>query len=249
MSNICLKVDNLSKRFFIRKERLTTFGLLKHLASKGYGCREFWALRDISFTLNRGERLAIIGANGSGKTTLVRILSGIYSKTGGQVEFKCDPSVVFSFWIGLNMNLSVMDNIYLFGAVHGMDRNFLKSRVDAILEVAALKDFCFSPLKFLSMGQIQWLALTVFFEGLFELLIFDETLRFLDKSSAEKSMVYFDKIANSGKTLIAVSHDMEFIKKYCTSAIWLDNGCIRRQGEAAEVVAAYEQLSNNLQES
>jgi ABC-type polysaccharide/polyol phosphate transport system ATPase subunit len=202
--------------------------------------KEFWLLHNLSFKVKSGEKLALIGKNGAGKTTLLRILAGIYDKTGGDVAIKKTPNAFFSFWTGFNNNLSVIDNVYLFGAVHGMNRNFLKERIHRIFEMTELYDLRFSPLKELSMGQGQRLALSVFLQAPGDFLIFDESLEFVDRGFAQKCGAYFRDLFSSDKTIIMTSHDNSFLKKYCGTAIWLDGGIIRMYGNIKEVISEYE---------
>jgi len=241
MSNICIKVEDLSKRFLVLKTEKTFLRTLNNLLRRESFKKEMWILHNISFEIKKGEKLAIIGKNGCGKTTLLRILMGIYGKTSGYLEVNVEPKALFKFWIGLNGELSVIDNIYLFGTVYGMDRHFLNQNMDKILDLAGLYDLRFSSLKELSNGQTQRLALSVFFQSKSNFLIFDESLVFVDQVFANKCETYFEELAASDKTVIMTSHNSSFLRKYCHTAIWLDEGYIRMSGEANDVIDKYEE--------
>lgn len=240
MNDICVRAEKLSKRFFILKRKGTALRVLKALAGREPIKKEYWALRDISFEMRKGEKLAIVGKNGSGKTTLLRIISGIYGKTAGEIEVKSEPKALFKFWVGLNGELSVIDNIYLFGAFHGMGRDYLKERISGIIEISELYDLRFSALKGLSVGQMQRLALAIFFQISNDFLIFDESLTFVDQGFVQKYDEYFKELYSSEKTIIITSHDSSFLRKYCKTALWLEKGRIRMYGEARDVIDKYD---------
>lgn len=240
MNNICVKVENLSKRFLVLKRKETVLRVLKALIKRKPLKRELWVLRKLSFEIKKGEKLAIVGKNASGKTTLLRILTGIYDKTSGYVRVEDAPRTLFKFWIGLNSDLSVVDNIYLFGAVHGIGRDVLEHKMDQILKMSELYHQRFSPLKELSPGQQQRLALSVFFQNTGDFLIFDESLAFVDMGFAQKCEAYFQDLLSSEKTVIITSHDTSFLRKYCKTAIWLDEGHIRVSGGVDRVINEYE---------
>jgi ABC-type polysaccharide/polyol phosphate transport system ATPase subunit len=185
MSDNCVKTENLSKRFFILQKEKTTFRALKALIKRESLKKEFWALRNISFEIKKGDKVAIIGKNGSGKTTLLRILTGIYDKTSGSLRIEGQPKALFSYWLGFNIDLSVIDNIYLCGAIHGIGRFFLKQNMSKVLEMTELYHLRFSPLKELSSGQQHRLAFTIFSLTPSDLLIFDDSLNF-DQAFSQK---------------------------------------------------------------
>jgi ABC-2 type transport system ATP-binding protein len=241
MNQVCVKAENLSKRFLILQSKDTAFKFIRAFLSDGCLKKEFWALKDISFEIRKGEKVALIGKNGSGKTTLLRVISGIYKNTSGVIETKEIPHLLFSLWSGLMWDLSVIDNIYLFGALHGMPRAFIKERLTQIIEMSGLTRFCYSPLKDLSTGQIQRLTLSAFFLVSADFLILDESLTFVDQGFTQKCEKYFSEIHSSAKTVIIASHDASFLKKYCNRALWLEDGRLRMDGKIDEVIAAYEQ--------
>lgn len=241
MSDICVMVENLSKRFFVLKSERTVLRVLRTLLRHEPFKRELWVLRNVSFKIKKGQKLAIIGKNGSGKTTLLRILTGIYDKTSGYVKVVGTPGALFKHKVGFNLDLSVADNIYLFGAMHNMRRGFLKKNMDKILETAELHHLKFCPLNELSMGQSQRLALSIFFQTTDALLIFDESLAFVDHGFVQKCESYFQGLSSSEKTVIMASHDTSFLRKYCKMALWLDGGRIRMLGDAGDVIDEYEE--------
>lgn len=240
MSDVSVEVKRLSKRFLVLKREKTALQVLKALIKYESFKKDFWVLRDISFNIKKGEKLAIIGKNGSGKTTLLRILTGIYNKTSGDVNIEGSPKALFRFWVGFNIDLSVIDNVYLFGAVHGMERNFLKYKMDEILKMAELNKLQFSPLKDLSAGEMQRLAISIFSQVESDFLIFDESLEFIDLGFAQKCESYFQNLSSSSKTVIMTSHNNPFLKRYCKTALWLDEGRIRMSGGVDEVIDEYE---------
>ena len=243
MSDICIRAESLSKRFIVVKRKRTLLRTLKALVGRESLKEELWVLRDLSFEVKKGEKLAIVGKNGAGKTTLLRILTGVYSKTSGYVKIEEKPKALFKSWVGFNKNLSLIDNIYLFGAIHGIQRDTLKYKINKILETAELCHLRFSSLKELSDGQAQRLALSVFLQTASNFLIFDESLAFIDQSFTQKCESYFQQLYSSEKTVIMTSHNNSFLKKYCRTAIWLDKGIIRMAGESNTVINAYEKAS------
>ncbi len=240
MSEILIKAEKLSKRFLTFRRERTAFQLINSLIKRNPLQKELWVLKGLSFYVKKGEKLAIVGKNGSGKTTLLRILAGIYSKTSGFLEVKDNPEALFNFWTGFNGELSVQDNVYLFGAIHGIGRKAMSGKMDKILETAGLCQQRFSLLKELSEGQIQKTALSVFFQVDSDFLIFDENLAFIDRDFEKRCEKHFQGLFSPDKTVIMASHRSWFLKKYCQKAIWLNEGSIRMEGKTEDVLAEYQ---------
>lgn len=240
MNSPLAKADHAAKRYRVLKRQRSTLRALKALCGQEKLTMELWALRDLSFTINRGEKIALIGRNGSGKTTLLRLLAGIIEPSSGCIRVAEPPLALFKFWIGQNADLPVMDNIYLFGAVCGMKRGRMKPLVPQILESADIRDLGFAPLHDLSLGQRQRLALSIVFQAPADFLVFDETFVHVDQAFFRECDAFFTHLADSSRTMIITSHDHNFLKKYCRRAIWLDKGSIRLDGPVAQVIEAYD---------
>jgi len=241
MSDICVKAERLSKRFYLLTKRETSLRVLMSLMRRSNLRKELWALRDVSLEIERGEKLAIIGRNGAGKTTLLRIIAGIYEKTSGYLEVNSAPRALFRFLTGFNLDLSVIDNVYLFGAFHGIGRSGLDQKMDEVLEASGLYEHRFSALKELSSGQRQRLAVTVFFQNTGRLVMLDESLMHVDLNFIQKcERTYFKELFDSDKTVIVTSHNLPFLKRYCKRAIWLDKGSVKARGKAGEILTGYE---------
>ena len=240
MSDIIVKADKLSKSFHVRKNEKTFLRTVKSFFKAKHESDELYILKDISFEIKRGDKVAIIGRNGCGKTTLLRILAGTYDLTSGYLSVNEIPISLFKSAVGTCSELAVVDNVYLFGAIYGLERVFLKEKMDEILEVAELTHLAFCPLKELSSGQVVRFAFSVFslVEGNF--LMFDESLMSVDMGFAEKCRTYFKNLASSDKTIIMTSHNTHFLYDYCKIALWIDGGRIRMYGETGDVINAYE---------
>lgn len=242
--SICVKVENLAKRFWLYNERRTTYQLLKKIITRKQFKKEFWVLNDISFSINQGEKVAIIGKNGSGKTTLLRILAGICDKTEGVAEVTSLPIVIFNFLAGINADLPVIDNIYMFGAMFRLQRSILKTKIDEILEMTELRQFRFLSFRDLSSGQKQRLALGVFFQSITanNFFMLDESFSSVDYGFIYKSEKYLQSLFSCEKTVITTSHEMKYLRKYCQRAIWLDQGKVKMDGEINATIDAYEEF-------
>lgn len=234
------RAADATKRYRVLKRQRSTLRALKALFGSEKLTMELWALRDLSFTIDRGEKIALIGRNGSGKTTLLRLLAGIIEPSSGSIRVEEPPLALFKFWIGQNADLPVVDNIYLFGAVCGMKRVRMKPLVPQILKSADIEDLGFAPLHDLSLGQRQRLALSIVFQAPADFLIFDETFVHVDQAFFRECDAFFTRLADSPRTMVITSHDHAFLKKYCQRAIWLDKGRIRLDGPAAQVIEAYD---------
>jgi ABC-type polysaccharide/polyol phosphate transport system ATPase subunit len=239
MNELLVQADHVAKRYRVLKRQRSTLRVLKSLLGPEKLTMEFWALRDVSFTIKRGEKVAVIGRNGSGKTTLLRLMAGIITPSRGNMNVAAEPLALFKFWIGQNADLPVIDNIYLFGAVCGMKRKQTGPLVQKILDSAAIKDLEFAPLRDLSLGQRQRLALSIVFQAPADFLAFDETFVHVDQAFFRECNAYFVRLAESPRTMVITSHDHNFLKKYCQRALWLEKGRIRLDGPAAEVIDAY----------
>ncbi len=243
MSEPLVRAENLAKRYRVLKRQRSTLRALKALWGGQKLTAESWALRDASFAIDRGEKVAVVGRNGSGKTTLLRLVAGIIQPNGGRLEVAAEPLALFKFWIGQNADLPVIDNVFLFGAVCGMKRRQLRPLLAHILDAAAVTHLAYAPLRDLSLGQRQRLALSIVFQAPADFLVFDETFVHVDQAFFRECSAFFVRLAESPRTMLIASHDHAFLTRYCQRAIWLDQGRVRRDGPAAEVIAAYESES------
>ena len=241
MSAPSVRLEHVAKRFMIPHTQRTTLRVVKALLRREALRHELWALEDVSFALQPGERLALVGRNGSGKTTLLRLLSGILAPTSGTIALASRPRALFSTSIGFSTELTVADNVFLFGAIHGLTRRVLEPRQDDIIARAGIAHLTHTPLKDLSMGQVQRLALSIFAESTGRFLIFDEVLVNVDRGFARTADAYFRSLAQSGRTLVMTSHDPAFLASYCDRAIWIDAGRVRLDGAFDDVMREYEQ--------
>ena len=241
MSAPSVRLEHVAKRFMIPHTQRTTLRVIKALLRREALRHELWALEDVSFALQPGERLALVGRNGSGKTTLLRLLSGILAPTSGTIALASRPRALFSTSIGFSTELTVADNVFLFGAIHGLTRRVLEPRQQDIIARAGIAHLMHTPLKDLSMGQVQRLALSIFAESTGRFLIFDEVLVNVDRGFARTADAYFRSLAQSGRTLVMTSHDPAFLASYCDRAIWIDAGRVRLDGAFDDVMRAYEQ--------
>jgi len=241
MNEICVKAQGIFKRFYLLKKRSTLLNVLKAVLRRESLRSELWVLRDVSFSVGKGDKVAIIGKNGAGKTTLLRIISGIYDKTAGCLEVNERPLAIFKFLIGLNVHLLVVDNIYLLGSLYGIPKEVLRVKEDAILETAELKHLKFSVFKKLSTGQQQRLALSVFFQVKGDFFIFDESTSLVDLNFAHKCEAYFNRLFSPQTTVLMTSHDNSLLRKYCTKALWLQDGRVKIYGGIENVLKEYEQ--------
>ena len=240
MSDVVVSASGLSKRFWLVSSQGTILRAAQALLRGESLRREHWVLRDLSFTIRRGEKLALIGRNGSGKTTLLRLMAEIVEPTAGSLAVAERPTALFNASTGFIHELSVVDNLYLFGAIYEIGRDILAPRERAVLEMAELEHLKFSPLKDLSTGQIQRLALSIFAQTPSQFLIFDEVLANVDSAFARKIDGYFRALAESDRTVVMTSHDASFLRRYCARGFWLDQGALRHAGPLDDVLAAYE---------
>jgi ABC-type polysaccharide/polyol phosphate transport system ATPase subunit len=168
------------------------------------------------------------------------LLTGIYLPTAGTLEVSGTAVALFNAGIGFIKDLSVLDNIFLCGAIYGMPRHALRGRIDAILATAGVPHLAHAPFKDLSSGQAQRLGLSIFFQSEHPLMVFDEALTNVDRVFAAHADHYFQALAASPKTVLMTSHDGALLVRHCRRAIWLEDGLVRADGGAADVVAAYE---------
>lgn len=246
MENI-LEVNNLSKCFTLTTEPQTLFRIFKRIATGRPSPKEIWALKDINFKLKKGEKIGLIGNNGSGKTTLLRIISGIYKQTKGTVNINGKIASFLHLGAGLHRDLSVLDNIYVFGAIIGLKRSQINKKLDAIIDFSELNDYRYVSLRDLSRGMSQRLTFSIAKEANSEILILDETLVSGDVGFRGKCFEFFERYKQQDKTLIVASHDMDLIRRFCNRTLLLDKGNQLALGPTKEVVELY--LKNILNKS
>lgn len=196
-------------------------------------------LDKIDLVVEKGEKIGIIGSNGAGKSTLLKVISGILEPTSGQVRVRGKIAPLIELGAGFDAEISVLDNIQLYGVLLGFSRAEMKERVDSILEFAELEDYKFIPVKGLSSGMVARLGFAIATDIQPDILILDEVLSVGDESFKHKCQKRMDKFWESHVTIIMVSHSMEFIKQSCNKAIWLNKGCLKLSGKSEDVVASY----------
>ena len=189
-----------------------------------YHVTEFWADKDVSFTLEHGEMLGIIGSNGAGKSTLLKAVSGIMVPTEGWIRREGTIAALLELASGFDGELTVKENAYLRGAMLGYTRKFMDEKYDEIIDFAELKDFEDRPFKQLSSGMKSRLAFSIACLVKPDILILDEVLSVGDGSFKKKSEAKMREVINGGATTILVSHSLEQVRKMCTKVLWLHKG-------------------------
>ena len=219
--------------------------IVRHL-SGNYQVKEFWADQGISFYLEKGDMLGIIGSNGAGKSTLLKAVSGIMVPTRGQLEINGTVAALLELGSGCDGDLTVRENTYLRGALLGYTRAFMDEKYDEIIAFAELKDFQERPFKQLSSGMQSRLAFSIACLVSPDILILDEVLSVGDGAFRKKSGDKMKEILNSGVTGILVSHSLEQVREMCNKILWLDHGQqIAFTDEVQLYCDAYEEFLNS----
>ncbi len=236
-----IKVQHLSKSYRIYRRKWDKLREVIGLGSdKHY--REFWALNDISFELEPGHNLGIIGRNGSGKSTLLQILAGIMHQTRGDCFVNGRISALLELGSGFNPEFTGRENVFMNGAILGMDTRQMQERFDAIAAFAEIGSFMDQPVKTYSSGMFMRLAFAVAVNVDPDILLVDEALSVGDLIFQHRCMHRMNHLRNSGKTIVLVTHDLDAVIKFCDSAILLDEGRLLEQGKPDEVVQKYRAL-------
>jgi lipopolysaccharide transport system ATP-binding protein len=212
----------------------------EHAASE----EEFWALKDVSFEIRRGERVGIIGRNGAGKSTLLKILSRITEPTTGRVEIRGRVASLLEVGTGFHPELTGRENIYLNGAILGMTRREIRSKFDEIVDFAEVEKFLDTPVKRYSSGMYVRLAFAVAAHLEPEILVVDEVLAVGDTSFQKKCLGKMEDVADrEGRTILFVSHNMAALRTLCDKGLLLKSGLLELAGKIEEVMSAYESIS------
>ena len=189
--------------------------------------------------MEKGEKIGVVGANGSGKSTLLKIISGILKPTSGIVRVRGQVAPLIELGAGFDGEISVLDNILLYGVLLGFSRAEMKARAHSILEFAELEDYVLVPVKGLSSGMVARLGFAIATDVQPDILILDEVLSVGDESFKNKCKQRMDKFWDANATVLVVSHDLEFIQESCDQAIWLSKGKVQLVGNASEAVKYY----------
>jgi ABC-2 type transport system ATP-binding protein/lipopolysaccharide transport system ATP-binding protein len=196
-------------------------------------------LNNVNLVVNKGEKIGIIGANGSGKSTLLKIISGILKPTVGNVRVRGQVAPLIELGAGFDPDISVMDNILLYGVLLGFSRTEMKARARYILEFAELEDYALVPVKGLSSGMVARLGFAIATDVQPDILILDEVLSVGDEGFKNKCKQRMDQFWDDHATVLVVSHDLEFVSTSCKKAIYLSQGNIKFAGDSQEVVDFY----------
>lgn len=245
MAEDIIKVSNVTMRFNLSKEKIDNLKeYFIKLVKKQLKFEEFFALKDISFSIKRGEVFGIVGLNGSGKSTLLKVISGIYNPTKGDVVVKGTVAPLIELGAGFDMDLTARENIYLNGAVLGYSKKFLESKFDEIVDFAELWDFVDVPLKNYSSGMVARIGFAIATITRPEILIVDEILSVGDFLFQKKCEERINEMMSDGTTVIIVTHSLEQIQRLCDRVLWLEKGAIKMLDDTDNVCEMYENSSN-----
>jgi ABC-type polysaccharide/polyol phosphate transport system ATPase subunit len=238
MPEPAITVRGVSKTFRIYRQRETT--LKETILRRRRGVyEEFTAVDDVSFTVTQGEALGIFGRNGSGKSTILKMLARILEPDGGTLEVRGRVAALLEVGAGFHPEYSAVENIFLSGAIYGMSREQLASRVDEIIEFAQLERFADNPVKTYSSGMYARLGFAIAVNVDPDVLLVDEVLAVGDESFRSRCYERMLAFREAGKTLILVTHDLGAIASFCSRAIWLDEGKIRGEDTPEAITRRY----------
>lgn len=234
-------VKNVSMRFNLATERVDSLKdlIIKKLKFQSVSFDEFWALRNISFSVNKGESCALIGANGSGKSTMLKIISGILTPTKGNVEVNGSIAPLIELGAGFDPELTGRENIFLNGAILGYSKKLMMEKYDEIIDFSELRDFIDVPVKNYSSGMIARLGFSIATMVKPDILVVDEILAVGDQAFQDKCHKRLEYMMNNGTTVLLVSHSAPDIKRICQKAVLIDRSNLRFVGDVDEALSLY----------
>jgi len=243
MPQPAIRVENVGMMFSKPGEKIDNLKeYVVRLLRRRVRYQQFWALRDISFTVEKGERLGVLGFNGAGKSTLLKVIAGVMKPTEGKVEISGVIAPLLELGAGFDKNYTGRENIFLYGATMGYSRAYIKERYDEIVKFSELKDFINAPVKNYSSGMRARLGFSIATAVEPEVLIVDEVLSVGDAKFRRKSERKIKAMFDRGVTVLFVSHNTDQVRRICNKAILLDKGRVVAQGEAGEVCDVYEAM-------
>lgn len=242
MGDTAVKVDDVSIRFNLSREKIDNLKeYVIKILKRELKYDEFWALRNISFELNKGERLGILGLNGAGKSTLLKIIAGVYKPSSGKVVSHGKIAPMIELGAGFDHQYTGRENIFLYGSVLGLSSEFLKSKYDEIVEFSELEQFIDVPLKNYSSGMRARLGFSIITAIEPDILILDEVLSVGDAKFRKKSLKRVMDMFERGVTVLYVSHSLDEVKRLCNKAMILEHGQMIAYGDTVDVAKIYEE--------
>ncbi|HEU0244207.1 MAG TPA: ABC transporter ATP-binding protein [Candidatus Limnocylindrales bacterium] len=234
-----ITAENLGVKYSLKLTRKQTVRDSVIRRVRREGDPDFWALRDVSFSITNGESVGVIGPNGAGKSTLLQVLAGILTPSEGMVEVNGHISSLLTLGVGFDQDLSGRDNIRLAGAFMGMPHKDIESRLEAIIDYAELGQFIDAPIKTYSSGMRARLGFAIATSVDPDILLLDEVLATGDAAFREKSKQRVLELVGAAKAIMLVTHDMQWVKEYCNRAILLEQGRVFLMGTPEEVVQVH----------
>ena len=241
--NIAVKVEDVSVCFNLGKEKVDSLKdyVIKFL-KRELKYDEFWALKNVSFELKKGDRIGILGLNGAGKSTLLKVIAGVYKPTTGNIYRTGVIAPLLELGAGFDMQYTARENIYLYGAVLGYSKEFLNEKFDEIISFSELEQFVDVPLKNYSSGMKSRLGFAICTAVNPDILILDEVLSVGDAKFKKKSEAKIMEMFEKGVTVLFVSHSIDQVKKLCNKAMILDHGKMIACGDIDEISPKYEEM-------
>jgi len=238
---VVIRADNLGIKYNLSEQKIDDLKDYVIKALKGeLNYNEFWALKNVSFSINAGDRVGILGLNGAGKSTLLKALAGVLKPTEGSVMTKGRIVPLLELGAGFDRQYTGAENIYLYGAVLGYSRKFINSKFDEIVAFSELEDFIHVPVKNYSSGMKSRLGFAVATAMQADILILDEVLAVGDAKFKKKCEDKLQEMFGGGTTVLFVSHSLSQVKKLCDKAILLEHGRVAAYGKTARIAQLYE---------
>lgn len=245
MKEYAIEVDHVSMLFHLNKERVDNAKeYFVRLLTRRLTFTEFWALKDVSFKVEKGDRVGVLGFNGAGKSTLLKTIAGVLKPTTGSVKVTGVIAPMLELGAGFDPNYSGAENIYLYGATMGFSRKFIDEKFKEIVEFSELEEFMDAPLKSYSSGMRSRLGFAIATAVQPDVLILDEVLSVGDAAFRAKSEQRVLDMMAEGVTVLFVSHSTESVKRICNKAIILTKGQLVAQGEVNEICDIYTEMIN-----
>jgi len=234
-----IEVSGVGKKFRLHRGGVRTLKSTSLAWLKGARSRDFWALKDVEFTVGGGETLGIIGANGAGKSTLLSLVAGTMAPTEGRIHTEGTIASLLELGTGFHPDLTGRENVFLYGAVIGLSRAQMKQRMEAIIDFSGIRDFIDEPVKHYSSGMYVRLGFAVAVEVDPDILLVDEVLAVGDVSFQRKCLAQMEDFRKRGKTMLVVSHDLQTIQRMSDRILLLDEGSVKGLGDPGTVVGDY----------